>query len=79
MRALSLRSKDRVQSPSRTAILQMLHHVGTNEGSLLGVQKPSSMAPMHSEPLSATSRWHMQGLSPQGLKTEVDYPHAASL
>ena len=40
--------------------------------SLLKVKRPSTIAITHNESSSVMSRWHMQRLSPQNLKTKSD-------
>ena len=73
VRALSLKLKDRVRSPSRTTTLQVLHFVDMCEGSLLKVKRPNPITLTYNESSSATSCWHVQGISPQSLETESDY------
>jgi len=68
----------KVERPSpitpRTASFQVLHLVNMCESTLLKVERLSPITLMYNKSSSATSCWHVQGLSPQSRKIESDYP-----
>jgi len=62
-----------LKTESNHPCASQVHLVGMCKGSLLKVDRMSSIALMHNKSSSGTSRWHVQGLSAQGLKTKFDY------
>jgi len=60
----------------RIVSLQVQHLIGMCKGSFLKVKRSSPITLTHNESSSVMSRWHMQRLSPQGLETESNHPHA---
>jgi len=70
VRALSPKSKRPSPIIPRIASLQEPHLVGMCKTSSLKVKRLSPITLTHNESSTVMSRWHMQGLSPQSLKTE---------
>jgi len=70
--SLSSKPKNRVWLPPCTASLQVSYLVDMCGGSLLKDERPSPITPKYNESSSVMSRWHMQRLSPQNLKTKSD-------
>jgi len=72
-RALFSRSKDQVRLPCAHWVFKCCILLACARALSSRSRDRVRLIP-HSEFSSAISRWHVQGLSPQGLETEFDYP-----